>query len=256
MTSLRISDIKPSELETSYAFRDLQNVWKHEKGVFLRRKDELIQAFCEHFNMKMSPSALPASNEEIERLIPHEVTIPVTIIIQVTGLEEWPSAVDDEFAQRPWSELSSEEKRDIHLSVKTDVKRFDDWMDSDYEFATVGGGKYKIDTRKIISTNYNERPQIAYTGRYIIQPGKSPSIYIQNVSQSRNMLLKMLSGIFAHWDSAGNDQVSLVSVQFIDPDVDLRKPWAKYNAACANKRETEQSAMQTKAIMYSSAAEL
>jgi len=44
MSTLRLADIDQSELESSYSFRDLQRVWKHENGTLIRSKSELVDA--------------------------------------------------------------------------------------------------------------------------------------------------------------------------------------------------------------------
>jgi len=183
------------------------------------------------------------SNKEMEQLIPRMVSIPTTITLQVTGLSDWPT--DDDDNQLPWNKLSLQQKRDVHMSVAQNSRLFDEWLDSDYKFSTAGVGRYELKSCRLVpNADVKNRPQIKYTGRYVIKPGTKPDVFIINISQSRNMIMEMLSGIFAHWENAGDDQASLVSVEFTEPDEDLKEPWSKYGEKWEAENE-KQTAMDT-----------
>jgi hypothetical protein len=180
--------------------------------------------------MRKAPSTT-VETKALLKLIPALVTIPIVVTFQVTALMEWPmDNADENERPLPWVNLSLKTRKALFALVKADLLRFKDWIGSDYLF-TQGGGSFVLERAELLSKNMNDMPVVQYVGNMVIQPGTNPDVITQNRCQSRNMIAEMVSGVFAHYEFAGDDSATIVSITFPLPHADLLSPWQAYNDA-------------------------
>jgi len=185
----------------------------------------------------MSKGAPPLLGDKaLARLIPRSVAIPIVVTFQVKAMVEWDT--DDDGYPLPWNSLSLATRKLNHAIVKANLDRFEDWVGSDQPLID-GGGSFVLETAELVSESPSDMPVVRYSGNIVIKPGNKPSTFICNISQSRNMVSEMVSGVFAHYEFAGDDSASIVSLEFPLPQADLRTPWRAYADASQKRWEAE-----------------
>jgi len=201
----------------------------------------------------MSRKKTPAS-DGVRDFVPGRVEIPARITFQVTALgmpaitsfrtsndddddDDDEEDDDDDYVVARWSNLAHGVRRKIRADLGAQLGAFTDWMANDQKFIDAGGA-FVLDDATYASDDLSMPPVVCYAGRFVLSPRDSmapsdvePSIYVRNISQSRNMVAEMVAGVFAHYEYAGDDSLTLVSIEFPLPHRDLHAPWRAMDRA-------------------------